>query len=542
MTSTKSRFRSSTGVLIASLTIYAVLIISCCHYQRLTGDATLYLSIAEKYLRGDFANAINGYWGPLLSWLLVPFLYVGATHVYAINTMHLFLGLFTITGIWRLSYKFEMSETIRCIILAALVPVLLFVSLIEPMDFLLLCVLVYYFNVVFSRDYPKKVFHAVTCGILGGLAYYSKPYGFPFFISHFMLINVCHYFAQSSAGHRKNVIRNAAAGFVVFVLISGVWIALISNKYDHLTFSNQGRGVFASLGPGSEHNTLEKGDPIFFEGFFAPPNDTAFVIYEDPTYARKKTWNPLESRSLLKHYLGNLLQNIFEGIRIYESFSRLSVAIIIAYILLIFFQPVRTLFDRPDLLYPLLTVALYTGGYMPFHFEIRYLWPVNILLLLMGGRVLNELFKSVFFRSDLMKNILMTIFLLSFIATPLKTSIDMSRNNLNRSMHDLGEELDRRYDLDGNIASNVQKEQHTVYDSWHRTFRLSYWLKGRYFGQPRENISDRELEREFEKYNIDYYFFWGDSTDTPEVLSRYKEITNRDIPGLFIYSIKERKK
>ena len=235
------------------------------------------------------------------------------------------------------------------------------------------------------------------------------------------------------------------------------------------------------------------------------------------------------------------MQNIFEGIRIYESFSRLSVAIIIAYILLIFFQPVRTLFDRPDLLYPLLTVALYTGGYMPFHFEIRYLWPVNILLLLMGGRVLNELFKSDFFSRDLMKNTLMAIFLLSFIATPLKTSIDMSRNSLNRSMHDLGEELSRRYDLGGNIASNRQKVQHTVHDSWHRTFRLSYWLKGRYFGQPRENISDRELEREFEGHNIDYYFFWGDSTETPEVLFRYKEITNGDIPGLLIYSIKEKK-
>ena len=186
MMNIKSRFRSSTTVLIAALTIYAVLIITCCHYQRLTGDATLYLSIAEKYIRGDFANAVNGYWGPLLSWLLIPFLYMGATHVFAINAMHLIFGLLTITGIWRLSYKFEITETIRCIILAALVPVLQFVSLIEPMDFLLLCVLVYYFNVVFSRDYPEKVVHAVTGGILGGLAYYSKPYGFPFFISHFM--------------------------------------------------------------------------------------------------------------------------------------------------------------------------------------------------------------------------------------------------------------------------------------------------------------------------------------------------------------------
>ncbi len=518
---------------------YALLIITCCHYMRVTGDATIYLSIAEKYRAGDFANAVNGYWGPLLSWLLVPFLYFGSSHLFAINALNLIFGLLTLAGVWRLSHRFELSGSIRNVLLLALVPVLLFVSLIEPMDFLLLCVLVYYLNVVFHKHYPQKTAHAVSAGLLGGLAYYSKPYGFPFFISHFLLISACHYFASSSKEHRNRVLRNLAAGFLVFSLMSGVWIALISSKYNHFTFSNQGRGVFASLGPGSEHDTLEKGDPIFYEGFFEPPNETAHVIYEDPSYARKKTWNPLTSRSMLKHYLGNFATNIFECLRIYESYSRLSVTIVIAYILLIFFQPASRLFTRGDLMYPLFTVILYTGGYMPFHFEIRYLWIVNILLLLMGGRVLHELFQSDFFKKRGMRNILLTLFLLSFIATPLKTSFDMGRNSINSEMHSLGGELGRRYGIGGRIASNRQNVQRTVHDSWHKTFRLSYWLKGKYYGQPRENISDIELEEELHKYNIDYYFYWGDINDRPAVLSKYKEITKGEMPGLAIYSLRE---
>jgi len=86
------KFPLSFNILIIALITYSILIATSCHYERLTGDATLYLSIAEKYIRGDFSNAINGYWGPLLSWLLVPLLYIGASHVFAVNALSLIFG------------------------------------------------------------------------------------------------------------------------------------------------------------------------------------------------------------------------------------------------------------------------------------------------------------------------------------------------------------------------------------------------------------------------------------------------------------------
>ena len=285
--------------LMLSLTVYAVVCVFFFHYERLTGDATLYLGIAEKYIRGDLSNAINGYWGPLLSWLLIPFLYFGASHLFAINALNLIFGLLTISGVWKLSCRFEMSDNIRIVILIPLVPILVFISLIEPMDFLLLCILVFYLNIIFNKNYSANISHAISAGILGALAYFSKPYGFPFFISHFAIFNMLHYFAVTSKVQKRDVLRNVIAGFIIFALFSGIWISLISNKYGHLTFSNQGRGVFASLGPGSEHDTLEKGDPIFYEGFFEPPNESALVIYEDPTYARKKSGTLLKPLNYL---------------------------------------------------------------------------------------------------------------------------------------------------------------------------------------------------------------------------------------------------
>ena len=534
MKSLGHKFNLSTVILVINLVVYSRIIVGSSHYERLTGDSTLYLSIAEKYISGDLGNAVNGYWGPLLAWLLAPFLYLGSTHVFAVNALNLIIGILTIIGIWRLSCKFNFSENIRAIVLLPLVPILSFVSLIQPMDFLLLCILVYYLNVVFDKNYPSSPYNAVSAGALGALAYFAKPYGFPFFISHFLLINAGHYFGSRARQDKRNVLRNLVVGFLLFGLLSGPWIALISQKYDRITFSTMGRGVLAALGPGSEHETLEKGDPIFFEGFIEPPNETAFVIYEDPTYARNESWNPLESRRSFKHLLSNIAKNLFEGLRVYESFSRLAGPILIVYLLMILALPFNKLFSRRELLFPFLTILLYTGGYTLFHFEARYLWIVNILLLLMGGQVLNELFRGEFFRTKAVRNVLSLLFVLSFIITPLKSQADMSQNNINGRMHALGVKLAGRYDIHGNIASNRMVSSH---DSWHRTFRLAYWLKSSYYGQAREGISDDELERDLKKYGINYYFFWGDPADVPGFLSQYTEITECEIPGLMIYSL-----
>lgn len=527
--------------LLIVLIVYSFLVITFHHYERLTGDSTLYFSIAEKYIEGDLENAINGYWGPLLSWLLIPFLYFGSTHLFAINALNLIFGLITITGVWKLSFRFDMTDSLRAVLLLPLIPVCYYISIIQPMDFLLLAVLVYYLSIVFKEDYSGNLSNGIRCGILGSLAYFSKPYGLPFFVSHFLLINVCHYLRDSSGQQRRKVLKNCIAGLVIFFMLSGIWIALISNKYGHITFSNMSRGVFASLGPDSEHDTLEKGDPIFFEGFFEPPNETAFIIYEDPSYARKKTWSPLESLGLYEHFINNVSKNLIEAVRLFESFSRLSIIIVVIYFLSLATVPLSVLFTRRELLYPFLTVMLYTAGYLPFHYEQRYLWVVNILLLLMGGGILGSLFRSEFFHRKARKNILIIILLLSFSISPVKSITEVKANNINREMHDLGLKINSLYDIRGNIASNRQKKRSVIHDSWHRTFRLAYWTQSRYYGQARENIGDKELERELKKYDIDYYFYWDSVEPVPGFLSRYKEITGEEIPGLKIYSLKEKK-
>ena len=45
--------------------------------SRLNTDAIAYMRIAEYWAAGNFELAVTGYWGPLLSLLMVPFLWLG---------------------------------------------------------------------------------------------------------------------------------------------------------------------------------------------------------------------------------------------------------------------------------------------------------------------------------------------------------------------------------------------------------------------------------------------------------------------------------
>jgi hypothetical protein len=528
-------------MLILVLVAYSVVIILSKQYEIYSADSTIYLDIAEKYLNGDFANAVNGYWGPMFSWLLIPFLYFGASKLFAINALNLIVGIFTVVGVWALSLRFEISEKIRSVVLISLLPVILFVSTVELHDFLLLLFLVYYLGIIFNNGYPGRIYNGMLCGILGAVAYFTKSYAFPFFVFHFLFMNIAHFIKSETKERKRNVLRNAIAGIVLFSIISGAWIAVLSNKYGHFTISNMGKANFSGMAPGLPDTGLELGNPMFYEGFFPPSNKTAFSAWEDPSVmlSTLTLWNPVENISYLKHFLKNISKNVTECIRIFGSFSRLSYVIIVAYILILIDQLFNKQILRADMLYSFITLLLFTGGYMPFHLELRYLWIDNILLLLMGGYVLTILFQNAFFKNNLRKNIIIIFFAVSFILTPLKSFVQAGHDNLSQKMYDLSQILKDKYDIQGNIASNREWECIPVHDSWHKTFRLAYQLNSKYYGQAKLDINDSELENEFKKYNIDYYFFWGEPYKTSHLLSQYREITGGEITGLRIYSLKD---
>ncbi len=106
-------------------------------------------------------------------------------------------------------------------------------SVITP-DLLMVCSLIYYLYFLFSPNILIRYLTEYFVVYSLSLAYLSKSFALPFFLIHFFLINALYYFNDPS--RRENTVKNLLLGILVFFLISGVWIGLISDKEGQFTY------------------------------------------------------------------------------------------------------------------------------------------------------------------------------------------------------------------------------------------------------------------------------------------------------------------
>jgi hypothetical protein len=456
---------------------------------------------------------------------LTPFLAVGMEPLLAAKILNLLIGAAAIIALWVLTYRFEMSGPIRTVILFLAVPVILSFAFsdITP-DLVLMFLLLVYLGIIFKQDYAASTRQGALCGFWGGLGYLAKSYAFPFFISHFLIMNVLCYFRSETKQEREKVVRNFLTGVAVFALISGVWIGLISNKYGELTFGTSGKVAYKiRTAPGT------RGVAYLEQGLVEPPNATAINIWEDPSYLEIPADNSIKAGAYLKHRVKFTAGLISEIAHIFMDFSPLSIAIGIAYLLFWLRRFNKTTFQTmsAEVLYPTVAIVIYAGGYSLVYVVARHLWVICILLMLMGGYVLCRLFESKFFTKT-RRAALLVIFFLSF-AVPALKELEAYANR-GKGIYSLSEVLKSRIGQGRKIASNT---------NWPSTLYLTYYLGCKYYGVPKENVTNAELNSNLGKYGIDYFFAWGGTAGDYNFLTNYEEMTGGGIPGLQIYGLKK---
>jgi hypothetical protein len=270
-----------------------------------------------------------------------------------------------------------------------------------------------------------------------------------------------------------------------------------------------------------------------WNGFMKPTHAKTISTWEDPSYHKLINWSPFHSLKNLKFQLTIICNNIVKTIGIIQTFSIFAILILMVYIV-ICIQPPRKLVLDTDYLYPLTTILLYIGGYILVWIEFRYLILVNILLILMGGYLINKVFKKTSL-TNIGKIVLIILFISSFIMLPV-TSIIQGINQ-GADIYNLSNELSNQYNIHGNLASNGENNQ------YFKSENLAYFLNSQYYGTNMINwkiSSDKELEKNFKTYKIDYYLVWDNSTANINLLSEYKKVTNGTINGLKVYAINGR--
>ena len=497
-------FRKFEFKLIIILILYVltgIFLLKFFQYQ-INGDAIAYIKIAKTYFIGDWYGAVESYHSPMISWLLIPFLLFSNKPTYALyatKILSLFVGFFTIIGISLLSTRFDLNNKLRVVVLILLIPITLYFaySAITP-DLLLICFLVYYFYFIFDPDYQNKLSSPLLCGILGSMAYLTKSYAFPFTIAHFFIFNIFHYLKNKS--NWKNVIRNLIMGFVVFFIISGLWMGVMSVKEGNFTYGSAGDFNHDLVGPGAK-------------GWL--------TVYLGESPVDVQDWSAFESLAYFKYQLGLIWKNIQQTVSIFNTFSYFALIIIISYVILII-KPVNKILKDQKVLFPLATLVIYVAGYTPILVEERYLWVAYILLLLMGAYILTLIFKNEFF-TPTRKTILTLFFAVSFVILPVNYLV----NNMNTDME--------VYLLSESINNLPEHSKIASNNEWLKSSYLSYYWEGEYIGQSKPFSNQKELINILKSHETDYYLVWGDNNFNS---SGYKEITGGKIKGLVIYDMR----
>ena len=85
------------GVALAG---YAAMLVPLAFHfsDQINPDGVAYLRIAGYYLAGDVGKAVSGYWSPLYSWLLVPWLAVGVRGLLATKLLAISLAVAWVIG------------------------------------------------------------------------------------------------------------------------------------------------------------------------------------------------------------------------------------------------------------------------------------------------------------------------------------------------------------------------------------------------------------------------------------------------------------
>src|SRR5437868_3970442 len=121
-------------ILISVTILYAVtawIVFPYLRYYVNNPDTISYLTIAGKYATGDFAMAVNGYWSPLISWMLAfVYIWIG-NEILAFKILQLLIGWFALYHFTRLTQSIIHSRLLRYIIAFSSVPFMVSYSLLN---------------------------------------------------------------------------------------------------------------------------------------------------------------------------------------------------------------------------------------------------------------------------------------------------------------------------------------------------------------------------------------------------------------------------
>src|SRR4051812_16710957 len=112
-------------------------------------DTLSYITVAQKFASGNFAEAINGYWSPLICWLLVIPLKFRADAITAFKVLQIIIGWIALIQWMRLVEKLLARKITRIAVSFTAIPFILSYAFLNlTADLLFLTAVLVYINMI----------------------------------------------------------------------------------------------------------------------------------------------------------------------------------------------------------------------------------------------------------------------------------------------------------------------------------------------------------------------------------------------------------
>jgi hypothetical protein len=376
-------------VVIAAVLFYALLagILVWLGRNRLNTDAISYIQVARHFFEGNSALAINSWWSPIFSWLLIPGLALGIDPVIWARALQGIAGVVFAHASAGLFRRCQGEAGTLLVFILGLCAALVMQTLPLSPDLCHACILTWYFSAAYSLFLGKGLRAAVLTGVLGGVSYLMKAYSLPFIVVHLaatFLLNRCWRDGRLPFPH---ALVQWGTAVLLVIGISSPWILFISRHDRELTISSAGRYWTVAqpidpqeMAPLNRLMAVPPGRLTVLEDIRSLPLEWSPA----PPFAGWRAW-----KNQLKSTRHNV-REIFSALNQIDGIGLTQALLLTAVILSV---PFRKATQHPGRLFAswaLLSLAIYLCGYALIYFEPRLLWAMWGLILVLGVAALNS--------------------------------------------------------------------------------------------------------------------------------------------------------
>jgi hypothetical protein len=251
---------------------------------------------------------------------------------------------------------------------------------------------------VTSPDILEHKRIAIICGAVGGIAYFAKHYAFWFFLVHFPVVLILKAYIDREKNRFmfKKFLISLITGMTIFLLVSSLWIIVLSAKFGHFTVSPSGKLAHAKVGP----LDVDRSEPSFI-GLHKPVNNYSLHAFEDTAQLADeyKTWSPLESKEYfiyeLKLIKRNFIYIVGHFINNSPFFTYASIVGILTLIpIALLINPLN---NKKIFLYGwiIISFGFYSSGHLlTFARGTKYFYPLMLLVLFLYVHFIDEVKKG----------------------------------------------------------------------------------------------------------------------------------------------------